>query len=105
MITKVIGNESKGVCRVLRLEDGSTLCLQRGACASIGDEIEIRGRRKRHVFVLCKNGRAKVYPPYCEDAIILLGDIRLPVSVKEITTDEEFEAYCNQADFHYRTKK
>lgn len=105
MIAKVIGNELNGVCRVLRLEDGSTLCLQRGACVSVGDEIEIRGRRKRRAFVLCKNGRAKVYPPYCSKAMISLGDIRLPVFVKEITTDEEFEAYCNLADFHYRSKK
>lgn len=65
----------------------------------------VERKRKLKVFVSCKNGKAIVFPAYRRKDLLTIGDIQLEVAVKEITTDDEYEAYLNLANFHYRSKK
>ena len=80
------------------------ISVPRSACVTKGDTIEfIDGER---VYVHCKHGdeKAQILPSYLETDEVQLGDLTIPVSVKEITKPEEYEAYCQLQFHHYRGK-
>ncbi|MCG9128299.1 GNAT family N-acetyltransferase [Candidatus Poribacteria bacterium] len=77
--------------------------IPRSACVKKGDIIEVNGD---NVFVICKStdGKAQILPYYSEMDKVHLGDLIIPVRIKEITEPDEFEAFCNLQFHHYRGK-
>ena len=80
------------------------LRVPRSACVTKGDTIEIVSDKE--VYVFCKHGneKAQILPSYLKKDKVQLGDLTIPVSVKEITEPEEYEAYCQLQFHHYRGK-
>ena len=80
------------------------LPVPRSACVTKGDTIEFVDSDE--VYVRCKHGNEKtqILPSYLEKDEVQLGDLTIPVSVKEITEPEEYEAYCQLQFHHYRNK-
>ena len=80
------------------------LPVPRSACVTKGDTIEFVDSNE--VYVRCKYGneKAQILPSYLEKEEVQLGDLTIPVSVKEITEPEEYEAYRQLQFHHYRGK-
>lgn len=80
------------------------LLIPRSACVTKGNIIEFIDGEE--VYVHCKHGDEKVQilPSYLEKDEVQLGDLKIPVSVKEITEPEEYEAYRQLQFHHYRGK-
>ena len=86
------------------LEATEEQTVSRSACVTKGDTLEF-GIDKT-VYVRCKNGdkRAKILPFYSVPDDIQLGNLTIPVLVKEITEPEEYQAYRHLQFYHYRGK-
>ena len=80
------------------------LLVTRSACVTKEDTIELVGAEE--VYVICKHGggKAQILPHYYEEEEMQLGNLTIPVSVKEITEPEEYEAYRHLQFHHYRGK-
>ena len=80
------------------------ISVPRSACVTKEDTIELVDNKM--VYVHCKHGDGKVQilPSYSEKDKIQLGNLTIPVSVKEITEPEEYEAYRHLQFHHYRGK-
>ena len=78
--------------------------VPRSACVTIGDILDFDD--KKTVYVRCKNAdkKARILPIYSEQDRIQLGNLTIPVLIKEITEDEEFRAYRHLQFHHYRGK-
>ena len=79
----------------------SSLQIPRSACVTKGDILEFADEV---IYVRCENGKAQIYPNYFESDVIQLGGLTLPISVKEITYSEEYQAYRHLTLHHYRGK-
>lgn len=90
----------KGHVKRIRVEPESRwFTLPLSACVSKGDTVRIQGG---DAWVICKNGESKFLRPYFEWETIELGSLKLEIAVKEITEEEEYDAYKSLAEFHYR---
>lgn len=92
---------------VYALQDSNAtekLLVPRSACVTKGDTIEFVDSKE--VYVHCKHGdeKALILPSYSEEDEVKLGDLTIPVLVKEITEPEEYEAYRHLQFHHYRGK-
>jgi ABC-type phosphate/phosphonate transport system ATPase subunit/GNAT superfamily N-acetyltransferase len=67
----------------------------------IGDKDELV-ERSGHFFVRCLNGEAQLLPLYVRSETLRCGGIVIPLKIKEIETDKEFEGYQQLSEFHYR---
>ena len=78
--------------------------IHRSACVTKGDRLELVDENT--VYVSCKvgDGRAQILPCYSEADEVQLGDLTIPVEVKEITELKEYEAYQHLQFHHYRGK-
>jgi ABC-type ATPase with predicted acetyltransferase domain len=81
-------------------KSGAIIRVPRSACVTEGDQVEILPNRS--VLVRCRNGEAKIYPSFSSRKKLPLGTQNIPVQIKEIATEEEFEAYSKLAALHYR---
>jgi ABC-type ATPase with predicted acetyltransferase domain len=77
---------------------GREITVSQWSCVGEGDLVTKDGA----YFVECKNGRAQVSPVYNRGEKLRIGDRRYPVRVKEITTQDEYDAYEYLQSFHYR---
>ena len=77
--------------------------VPRSACVMKGDTLEFIDKT---VYVQCKNGdkRAQISPFYSVPDNIQLGNLTIPVLVKEITEPEEYQVYRHLQFHHYRGK-
>ena len=73
--------------------------LPLSACVRKGDKI---CKKAQSVYVVCKNGFAQIFPPYCSKDRICRDGIDIEFLVKEITEEKEYEAYKSLTEFHYR---
>ena len=87
-----------------RSDSTERLPVPRSACVTKGDTIEIIDDDE--IYVRCKHGdgKAQILPSYSEEDEIRLGSLTIPVSVKEITEVEEYQAYQHLQLHHYRGK-
>lgn len=98
-ITTVRGIVWKDYRKVARLRNGRSLLLPLSACLTEGDTV-VRGRNGVHVR--CKNGLARLLPSYFEREAIEIGKLKLEFIIKEITEQEEIDAYRSLSRYHYR---
>lgn len=87
--------------KILRLDDGQTLSVSRSSCVGKGDELV---QDKDGWLVTCRNGHSRLLPLYCTADKIKCGETIVPIDVKEIETEEEYEGFVHLRDFHYRGK-
>jgi len=90
-----------GVLRTLTLDDGAgerTLTITRSTRVRDDDEIE---ERDGIYSVICHNGKAQIYPIYDCEEIVRIGSLRLPLRIKEPTTQQEVDDVTDLKRFHY----
>ncbi|MGH9472078.1 MAG: GNAT family N-acetyltransferase [Terriglobales bacterium] len=85
--------------KVVRLTDGQVLSLSVSTCIGERDEIVERSGR---FYVRCRNGDAQILPLYVAADTLRCGGIVVPLKVKEIETDAEYECFQQLSEFHYR---
>ncbi|MFQ5750384.1 MAG: GNAT family N-acetyltransferase [bacterium] len=78
---------------------GHVLTVPLSACVSKGDEIKIAGKQ---AWTICKNGQSQFLVPYFAEEKLKVGGLKVKVAIKEITEQEEYEAYKSLSEFHYR---
>ena len=92
---------SKGATRDLVLADGRRVSVHRFACAGVGDSIRIDGLTR--TAVKTRDGSIPVWPAYGKNGTLKPAPgVDLSFAVREITTEEELEAYESLSAFHYR---
>jgi ABC-type lipoprotein export system ATPase subunit/GNAT superfamily N-acetyltransferase len=96
-----ISNISRvGHLKRVHLEPGNHLLdVPLSSCVGKGDQVIIT---LNGAWVICKNGQAQFLDPYINRDILFLGSLKLEVVVKEITEQDEQEAYDSLSEFHYR---
>lgn len=82
-------------------DDGATLLLPRSACIAKGDQVELT---ESGAWVVCRNGKAQIFPVYEAIELLRIGGLELQLLVKEITEPEELSAYQALTEFHYRSR-
>lgn len=106
-VIRIAWNGRKNPCKSIYLQsrryerDVPSLTLPRSACVTKGDIFQVEDGS---ISVCCRNGQAQVLPIYSASDILQLGQLTLPVLIKEITEPEEYQAYCNLTSHHYRSK-
>jgi excisionase family DNA binding protein len=81
-------------------DDDATLLLPRSACIAKGDQVELT---ESAAWVVCRNGKAQIFPVYEALELLQVGGLELQFIVKEITEPEELSAYQALTEFHYRS--
>lgn len=82
-------------------DGNTTLLLPRSACVAKGDQVELT---ESNAWVICQNGKAKIFPIYEAIELLKVGGLELKFIVKEITELEELSACQALAEFHYRNR-
>lgn len=82
-------------------EEAHCLILPRSASVKQGNEVEIIGDT---AWVICKNGKVQILPTYEFPESLCIGSVKLPLVIKEITEPEEFAAYQELSEHHYRNQ-
>jgi len=96
---RVISIDWKSPLKLVRLSDGQTLQVSVSSCVGIGDEII---ERDGGYFVSCLNGEAQVMPLYVKSETLRCGGIVVPLKIKEIETEHEYQSFQKLSEFHYR---
>lgn len=92
----------KGHYKRIRTEPGGLwYSLPLSACVTRGDELRISNGE---IHVICRNGSSQLLPSYVAKESIALGKVELPIAIKEITEEAEFDAYKSLTRYHYRGK-
>jgi ABC-type ATPase with predicted acetyltransferase domain len=87
--------------KTIRLQDGKVLSLQRSACVTTGETVEVDGEE---ISVLCGNGHATLSPAYSVRDHIQIGSLKIELVIKEITDQDEMDAYQALTAYHYRDR-
>lgn len=87
--------------KTIRLEDGKVLSLPRSACVTTGERVAVSGKQ---IYVICSNGRATISPAYSARDRIQIGSLTIALLIKEITEQDEIDAYQALTAFHYRDR-
>lgn len=57
-----------------------------------------------YLFIKCKSGFAQLTPIYSFETVLQTGGFNLPVTIKEISKQDEFDGYASLTQYHYRNK-
>lgn len=85
--------------KLVRLSDGQVLRVSVSSCVGENDEII---ERDGGYFIPCLNGEAQLMPLYLKSDTLRCGGIVVPLKVKEIETQQEYESFQQLSEFHYR---
>lgn len=85
-----------------RLANKSVLKTHRYCCLGPNDDVVVKKRHMAHVR--CKNGKAQILPCYSAADRLLFGSKQIPLTIKEIETEEELSGYHQLEECHYRGK-
>lgn len=85
--------------------------VPRSACVTEGDIVyscspldRSSSLEQDHLFIECKNGIAQITPIYTFETVLQAGDFSLPLTIKEISQQDEFDGYAALSQYHYRDK-
>lgn len=82
----------------------------RSSCVTTGDVVfsshpfSEQAKNRNNLFIKCHNGFVQIYPFFSIQTTICIGDLNIPVTIKEITQSDEFEGYVALSKYHYRDK-
>jgi len=96
---RVVAIDWKSPMKLVRLSDGQTLRVSVSSCVGEHDEIV---ERDGGYFVSCINGEAQLMPLYVKSETLRCGGIVVPLKVKEVETEQEYESFQKLSEFHYR---
>jgi ABC-type ATPase with predicted acetyltransferase domain len=85
--------------KMVRLSDGQIFPVSISSCIGKDDQIVEKNGR---MFVSCLNGHAQLLPLYVSPDILRCGGIVVPLRIKELETEKEFQSYQQLSEFHYR---
>jgi ABC-type phosphate/phosphonate transport system ATPase subunit/GNAT superfamily N-acetyltransferase len=85
--------------KLVRLSDGQILTVSVSSCIGENDEVI---ERDGNFFVPCANGEAKLLPLYLGSDTIRCGGLVIPLKIKEIETESEYQSFQQLSEFHYR---
>src|SRR5437773_9614526 len=85
--------------KLIRLSDGQVLSLSVSSCVGEKDEIV---ERDGHYFVPCLNGDAQILPLYLKSDTLRCGGVVVPLKIKEIETEVEYQSFQQLSELHYR---
>lgn len=57
-----------------------------------------------YLFIKCENGFAQLTPIYSVETVLQIGDFNLPLTIKEVSRQDEFDGYLALTQYHYRDK-
>lgn len=93
---------SSGPTKHLSLEDGRTLRVHRFALVGKGDSV--RGSLEDGLSVATRSGEVLLHPPFRHaHSLELAPGVHASVDVREIVSDDDFQAYRALSEFHYRS--
>lgn len=92
----------EAIGKTYRLANQRVLRAHRYCCLGPGDDVVIT--RAGHAYAKCRNGNSQILPIYKARDSLAMGTKLLRLTIKEIETDEELEAYHQLEEFHYRGK-
>ncbi len=85
--------------------------VPRSACVTKGDIVysyapldETFSMEQDYLFIECENGFAQLTPIYCVETDLQIGDFSLPLTITEISRQDEFDGYIALTQYHYRDK-
>jgi len=85
--------------------------VPRSACVTEGDIVyshapldKTSSMEQDHLFVKCENGFIQLTPIYSSETVLEIGEFSLPVTIKEISRQDEFDGYAALTQYHYRDK-
>lgn len=85
--------------------------VPRSACVTEGDVVysyspldKNSSMEQDYLFIECKNGVTKLTPIYSFETVLQVGDFSLPLTIKEISQQDEFDGYAALSQYHYRDK-
>ena len=108
MITRVASKKGDPLKTLIHSQQDSDstekLQVPRSACVTKGDTIELVGDKVVYVHCKYEDGKVQILPSYSETDDLQLGNLKIPVLVKEITEVEEYQAYHHLQFHHYRDK-
>lgn len=85
--------------------------VPRSACVTTGDVVysyspldKTSSAEQDYLFIECNNGIATLTPIYSFETILQVGDISLPLTIKEISQQDELDGYTALSQHHYRDK-
>lgn len=96
---KVLSINWKTPQKLVRLSDGQKLTVSVSSC--VGDQDNIIERDGGY-YVPCENGEAQLLPLYLRSDTLRCGGIVVPLKVKEVETQQEYESFQQLSEFHYR---
>ena len=79
-----------------------TVPLPRHACVSEHDTLIIRGNS---IYVKTHDHAVSVFPAFRYETQVKFGASTHTLVVREITNEQDYEAYCNLRQFHYLSNK
>jgi GNAT superfamily N-acetyltransferase len=91
----------------------STVVFQvpRSACVTEGDIVysytpldKTSSMEQAYLFIGCENGFTQLTPIYSFETVLQIGDFNLPLTIKEISQQDEFDGYTALTQYHYRDK-
>ncbi len=85
--------------KLVRLSDGQVLTVSVSSCVGERDEII---ERDGAYYVPCENGEAQLLPLYLKADTLRCGGIVVPLKIKEVETEQEYEGFQQLSEFHYR---
>ena len=85
--------------KLARLSDGQVLSLSISSCVGREDKIV---DRDGHYYVSCLNGDAQILPLYLRSDTLRCGGVVVPLKIKEIEAQQEYESFRQLSEFHYR---
>lgn len=88
----------------LTLVDGGELSLHRFACVGPGDLVDASLGAQR-VSVLLGTDRIPLTPVFNRTESLRIATLNLPITFKEVESDEELAGYLRLSDYHYRGVK
>jgi ABC-type transport system involved in cytochrome c biogenesis ATPase subunit/GNAT superfamily N-acetyltransferase len=85
--------------------------VPRSACVTEGDVVysyspldKTSSMEQDYVFIGCENGVTQLTPIYSFETVLRVGDFSLPLTIKEISRQDEFDGYIALTQYHYRDK-
>lgn len=85
--------------------------VSRSTCVTEGDIVyshapldKTSSMEQDYLFIKCENGVAQLTPIYSFETVLQVGGFNLPITIKEISRQDEFDGYVALTQYHYRDK-
>jgi ABC-type transport system involved in cytochrome c biogenesis ATPase subunit/GNAT superfamily N-acetyltransferase len=85
--------------------------VPRSACVTEGDIVysyapldKTSSMEQDRLFIKCENGFTQLTPIYSFEIVLPTGGFNLPITIKEISRQDEFDGYAALTQYHYRDK-